>query len=94
MTKLWVRFLALLATLGALTGAALVPAPEASAVPCAPRSAAHVAEHGGMAEDSRWHVANGQLPTCNEEASSARENDNPDRDRDGKSRYCRRHWFC
>lgn len=94
MSKLWLRFLALLATLGALTGAALVPAPEADAMPCAHRSAAHVAEHGGTAADSRYHLAQGELPTCGDEASSARENNHRDKDDDGKSRFCRRHWFC
>ena len=76
----------------------------AQAVPltCEHRSAAHVKDHGGLAEDSAWHVAHGELPTCGEEQSSETrtgqdegfktEQDNqPD---ESKSRYCRQHWYC
>ncbi len=47
-------------------------APDSHAAGCAERSAAHIAEHGGLYADSAWHVANGELPTCggNAEAST------------------------
>lgn len=45
---------------------------EANADPaCERRSAAHVAEHGGIAADSAYHVAHGQLPTCNPDKQQA-----------------------
>lgn len=31
---------------------------------CANRGEAHIEQHGGLAADSAWHVAHGQLPTC------------------------------
>jgi hypothetical protein len=46
---------------------------------CEHRSAAHVAEHGGMKADNVWHVAHGQLPTCDEESHEEQRHDNDDR---------------
>ncbi|AJD82493.1 hypothetical protein SHEEN_75 [Mycobacterium phage Sheen] len=72
---------------------AVVTAGDAEGSPCVHRSAAHVAEHGGLAADSAWHVAHGQPPTCGDEdkpASTPRD----DRDDDNKSRWCRKHWYC
>ena len=68
---------------------------------CEVRSQAHIAEHGGLAVDSSWHVARGERPTCGDEAPQQeprREESAGDRQGDndsgGKSRYCRKHWFC
>lgn len=33
-------------------------------VPCEPRSASHIYSHGGIDADSAWHVAHGELPSC------------------------------
>ena len=75
------------------------PGVIAQAVPCEVRSAAHIAEHGGLAADSAWHVANGQRPTCGDQAKASpapapAASENKDRDDEGKSRYCRKRWFC
>lgn len=65
---------------------------EASSAPlCEVRSSAHIAEHGGFYADSAYHIQHGELPTCNPD-SSARQGDNTDRD--SKSRYCRKKWYC
>lgn len=76
---------------------AVVSAPTASAGPlCEPRAAEHAREHGmSVKADSRWHVENGERPTCGTESSSGSfsNRDNGNRD-EGKSRYCRKHWFC
>lgn len=91
--------------LAGLVGAALIgnaPAviAEASAVPCEHRSAAHSAEHGGINADSAWHVAHGQLPTCDAgETTSPAPTPVPvqgddQTDTDEKSRYCRHRWYC
>lgn len=61
---------------------------------CEHRTAAHVVEHGGIDADSAWHVAHGELPTCDDEADAAGQRDTNDHDDEGKSRYCRTHWFC
>ena len=80
---------------------------EASPV-CVHRSAAHAAEHGTTsAADSRSHVRNGERPTCGQENDGRSDSDRErqrdsngeffwpfEDDRDGKSRYCRRRWFC
>lgn len=42
-----------------------VPAPPAPA--CTYRSASHQAEHGGQAADDAYHLAHGDLPTCDGE---------------------------
>ena len=72
--------------------------------------AAHAAEHGTtVAADSRWHVRRGELPTCGHENDGQRASDEREdrRDRseyrpskkrwfndDGKSRFCRKRWWC
>lgn len=66
---------------------------------CAQRSAAHIAKHGGLAADSAWHVANGELPTCGSESSGGGGNwtsneRSSSKDDDGKSRFCRARWWC
>jgi len=66
-------------------GMAAAPAAEASPG-CAHRSAVHVAEHGGHAADSRWHVAHGDLPTCDPDSSGARSSDDDDGDDGGRFR--------
>ncbi|QBJ04888.1 hypothetical protein SEA_ELEPHANTOON_87 [Mycobacterium phage Elephantoon] len=69
---------------------------EASSAPlCEVRSDAHVAEHGGLTADSSYHIQHGELPTCNGSEQTARQGDESrDNDRDNKSRYCRKHWYC
>ena len=87
-------FLAALAALGAM---ALADPGEVSAAPCEYRTGSHVAEHGGLKADSAWHVAHGDLPTCGAENTSHRASESEesyDSDDDGKSRYCRKRWYC
>ncbi len=64
---------------------------------CEVRSEAHALERGEtVASDSRWHVLNGELPTCGaEDVSRQAESSQYDSDEaGGKSRYCRKRWFC
>lgn len=88
---------AVLASAG-LLGGMWVSTPEAWSVPCEHRSAAHIAEHGGLAADSRWHVARGQLPTCGAEEQKDSEQAKPAQSEkkkdDGKSRFCRKRIWC
>lgn len=44
-------------------GIAVAP-PALAAVDCVHRGEAHIERHGGLAEDNRWHIAHGELPTC------------------------------
>ncbi|UVF60947.1 hypothetical protein SEA_FAYELY_85 [Mycobacterium phage Fayely] len=69
---------------------------EASSAPlCEVRSDAHVAEHGGLTADNSYHIQHGELPTCNgSEQTATQGGDSTDNDRDNKSRYCRKHWYC
>lgn len=88
MTKAWA-----LVAAAVVIGAYPTTGGLANASPiCEPRSAVHVAEHGGLTADRAWHVAHGERPTCGGSGSGARASG--DKDDDGKSRYCRRHWFC
>ena len=83
---------------------AMTSSTESAAAPrpvCVERSAAHAAKHGETRkQDSRTHVRMGQLPTCGlEEASSGYRptksfDGDRKRNRDKKSRYCRKRWFC
>lgn len=87
----------LISALSAIMLASVLPAPTASAGPlCEPRAAEHAREHGmSVKADSRWHVENGELPTCGTESSSGNFTNRDSGSRDeGKSRYCRKHWFC
>ena len=64
---------------------------------CEVRSEAHALEHGEtVASDSRWHVLNGELPTCGVgDGSPKAESSRYDSDEPGKkSRYCRKKWWC
>ncbi|AOT25580.1 hypothetical protein SEA_NORBERT_75 [Mycobacterium phage Norbert] len=89
-------FAAILAALGLLL---LTPVSAQAGPTCEHRSAAHIAEHGGFAADNAWHIAHGDLPTCDSERhsddspSAPTPQDDSDRD-EGKSRFCRKHWFC
>ena len=72
----------------------------ADASPCVNRSVAHAAKMGEtVASDSRYHVLRGELPTCGQESSSGyngetyRDSDGG-KDRDRKSRFCRKRWWC
>lgn len=73
-----------IASLGAVVsvGASLLGlSPLAQAQPaCAHRSAAHAAKsHTTREGDSRWHVAHGQLPTCNlDKSDDSDDNDSSD----------------
>lgn len=73
---------------GALLGAAWMSTPDAhAAIDCEVRSAAHVAEHGGMAADNAYHIAHGQRPTCDGSSQSTSNDDsrrNDDNDRPWK----------
>jgi hypothetical protein len=98
-----------LSALAVWVGLLILNSPEASARPlCEHRSAAHLAEHGGVLEDNRYHVSRGELPNC-ESSEADRTSDDPtnragsdhnDGDDsssssdEGKSRYCRKHVFC
>jgi len=91
-----VIFLTLVAVILGTAAVLLLVAPEAGASPCEHRSSRHISEHGGLAADSAWHVAHGQLPTCGQEASRQRAEDGSRKseERDRKSRFCRKRWWC
>lgn len=59
----------LLLAAGAL---AIVPAPDAEAVPCRYRGWTHVVQHanGNVEADSRYHVLQGEPPACATDGSS------------------------
>ncbi|AKU45468.1 site-specific recombination directionality factor RDF [Mycobacterium phage Nhonho] len=86
---------------GAVMLAAVLVAPSARAdgfSGCEHRSVSHQLEHGGLRADSDWHVAHGDLPTCDPEKKSESKHDSAgqgkDRGKDNKSRYCRKRWYC
>lgn len=98
------RALAALVVAGAFATQVGVAAAKAEA-PCTHRSAAHIAQHGGIDTDSAWHVSHGDLPNCggDDAAGNTRDDDHHEADEpashhddedDGKSRFCRRHWYC
>ncbi|AGK86110.1 hypothetical protein SEA_KERBEROS_83 [Mycobacterium phage Kerberos] len=90
-TWLIILLLGLAVVLGNLPGIIA----ESSAGPlCEYRSAAHIAEHGGFAADNAWHIAHGDLPTCDTDSNAARRGDDRNDDRDKKSRFCRKRWWC
>lgn len=97
--SLMFRILALSAFIaaGLLFGGGVLAEAEASPL-CEHRSVSHSAEHGGVRFDSDWHVAHGDLPTCNEDRDSLGESEpnfgSSDDEPDNKSRYCRKHWYC
>lgn len=64
MNFLLLRFIIFLNLLALLLLMAFMPWPANAAPLCEQRTAAHIAEHGGLAADSAWHLANGDLPTC------------------------------
>ena len=73
----------------------LSPTHTAQAKPaCEYRSAKHVAEHGGLAADSAWHVANGELPTCDVDSGQKAKRGGGSKDDKRKSRFCRKKWYC
>ena len=87
-------------TWGILFGATV---PDADAAPCVNRSTAHAVDNGTtVAGDSRYHVLRGELPTCGHEQAGQsssgyngetyrKSNDKRD---GGKSRFCRKRWYC
>ncbi|ALF00953.1 site-specific recombination directionality factor RDF [Mycobacterium phage Serenity] len=67
---------------------------QSSAGPlCEYRSAAHIAEHGGRSADDAWHIKHGELPSCDESPEGEARQGNDNRD-NGKSRFCRKRWYC
>ena len=60
---------------------------------CEVRLPVHYEEHGGLWADSAYHVSNGERPTCREESATPASSSSEERD-EGKSRYCRKRWFC
>lgn len=82
------RLLAALVVVGAFVVQVSVAEAKADVL-CEHRSAAHEAEHGGHEADNAWHIAHGDLPTCDDGSSHSEQ-----RHDDDKSRYCRRHFFC
>jgi len=82
-----------------LVGNAPAVISEASAGPlCEHRSKAHIEKYGGLAKDSAEHIARGELPTCDPDPEPDKPREakrgNDDHKDDGKSRYCRKHWYC
>lgn len=62
---------------------------------CEVRAEAHYEAHGGLVADSLYHVAQGERPTCGAEETPAYVSSHDEnRNDDGKSRYCRKKWFC
>ncbi|ARQ94672.1 membrane protein [Mycobacterium phage Journey13] len=91
----FVRAIGGLALAIGMAAAGLVSAGPAVAGPlCEYRSQAHIAEHGGFNADNAWHIARGQLPSCDESPRREARQDNNDRRDDGKSRFCRKRWYC
>lgn len=95
----------LLAALAVTFAVVLAPAGEAGAAP-SPECLAHL-ERVGVTEkqDQRYWLERGQLPRkcpLREDASEpskdrkteARKDDRKDEDRDKKSRFCRKRWWC
>ncbi|AMS01072.1 hypothetical protein SEA_ARCHERNM_78 [Mycobacterium phage ArcherNM] len=94
------QYLITMVTIAALAAAilALAQPPAAHAGPlCEVRSSAHIAKYGGLAKDSADHIARGELPTCDPnppQESKPAADKHRDNDDDGKSRFCRKKWFC
>ncbi len=59
---------------------------------CEVRLPSHYEAHGGRAADSAYHVLHGELPTCEPEESPGYVSSSDESE--GKSRYCRKRWFC
>ncbi|UJD20917.1 hypothetical protein SEA_ZIMMER_79 [Mycobacterium phage Zimmer] len=89
------RILSSMVMIAALAVAILVlaGAPAAHAGPlCEARGQAHIDKHGGLLKDSADHVARGERPTCDPNPESSQ--DDSSHDDGGKSRHCRKHWYC
>ena len=84
----------MLAAVIVVVSTVLSPSVATASVGCEYRSAKHVAEHGGLAADSAWHVAHGELPTCDPDGQDRAKRSSGDGDRDKKSRFCRKRWWC
>lgn len=69
-------------------GGLVVAAPAATAESCA----AHLAKTGSSeAADIAYHAVHGGYSPC---AQSSEPAANKGKDRDGKSRWCRKRWYC
>ena len=72
-----------------VAGVALTPAAPANAQ-VSPACLKHVAEEGTTpASDRAYHTLHGGESPCEEQQVFESTNNS-----DGKSRYCRKHWFC
>jgi len=97
--RIWASFLFVVGLVIFALAVITAYSPEAKASICEHRSTAHGMEHGGTKFDSDWHVAHGDLPTCDAERQAlsqpepAIQDNNKPSDED-KSRYCRKHWYC
>jgi hypothetical protein len=88
------RVVPFLITVFASLSVGLSPQVASADAACEFRSAKHVAEHGGLAADSAWHVANGELPTCDPDSKQRAKRSDGDGGKDKKSRFCRKRWWC
>ncbi len=74
--------------------------PSAQAAPlvalCDHREPGHAAKHGGQLADDEYHLRRGESVTCSDDQSHEipKSDEHKDNDDNGKSRYCRRHFFC
>lgn len=86
------RFVAAIG-LAVVVSTTVLPGTAYAGITCEHRSDKHVSSHGGVKKDSAYHVMRGELPTCDDEKESGADNDSQ-KGRDKKSRFCRRRWFC
>lgn len=93
------RFTLFIGSVAAL-GALALASPTEAAAEVSASCAAHLASRPGEtpAGDRRFHLARGEKSPCTAAdagsgAVAAAKSDGG-RDRDGKSRFCRRNWFC
>jgi hypothetical protein len=61
---------------------------------CEVRAEAHYEKHGGLFADSAYHVSQGERPTCGAEETPQTVSSPDETSDEGKSRYCRKRWFC
>lgn len=83
----------------AVAVASLLAAPAPAGAEVSSGCAAHLAAHPGesAAGDRRFHLARGEESPCSEaDAGYSREVSSRDGERgeEGKSRFCRKRWYC
>lgn len=66
-----------------------------TSITCEDRGYRHY-EENGREKDTAFHVSRGELPTCHDDDKTtvSRPTKKSKKDRDGKSRFCRKHWWC